>query len=276
MTFKRIMALIGGLGLSIVLIACPSANDARPGNDNDNDDDPIVEPSELDPVNIGGIDFASVGTFTGAEIAAIRAQIDTLTPEQLAEFADYVSSWTLTRDTQRSISLTGEEGEEMAEIRGIVGGNIRADLAAGREKAQDARDAANNEPVLAIEREHPTSGDTIRFYVDPSLSSPELIEEISTFVTSLGTPMFNPRVQWISSWTLVPEGDPRLDLNPDELWKGWLGFEQDGAGRIKIFSYSINSGFIGNIANQLIAGQQWAQAQAALGASAELLAGRSH
>jgi len=243
MTFKRIMALIGGLSLSIVLIACPSSNDARPGNDNDNDDDPIVEPSELDPVNIGGIDFASVGTFTGAEIAAIQAQIDTLTPEQLAEFADYVSSWTLTRDTERSISLTGEEGEEMAEIRGIVGGNILADLAAGREDAQDARDVGTDPVINFVQERTSEDGNTIRFYAEEGVDTEALIASIM----SMPEAVFNARSEGVSRAVqlLEVEGGRHIEIGED--------------GRAILY----RDGTAGTLNQDLQAAQLYAQAQQA-------------
>jgi len=255
-----LIVIIALLAFAPALVGCPTNGG---GNQNGPDPDAIAAGDTT-------FDNGEIGFDVPGGLLTYR-QIEELRNMDVSQFEGYVTGVTVAADGDVTIAVTnGEEATATVTIPADQVDELGDVLEEAQSRVIETRDAAGNQPVLAIEREHPTSGYTIRFYVDPSLSSPELIDEISTIVTNLGSTLaFNPRVQWISSWTLLPEGDSRLYLNSREGEEGVLGFEQDGAGRVRIFSYSINSGFMGNISNQLLFGQIWAQAQAALGAAAQ-------
>ena len=253
---RALIVIIALLAFAPALVGCPTN-----GGGNQNGPDTIAAGDTA--FDNGQISFDVPGGLL------TYRQIEELRNMDVSQFEGYVTSVTVAADGAVTIAVTnGEEATATITIPADQVDELGDVLEEAQSRVIETRDAAGNQPVLAIEREHPTSGYTIRFYVDPSLSSPELIDEISTIVTNFGTLAFNPRVQWISSWTLVPEGDSRLYLNSNPGFGGGLGFEQDGAGRVRIFSYSISSVGIGNIGSHLLAGQQWAQAQAALGTSA--------
>jgi hypothetical protein len=153
------------------------------------DGNPIINGVERAEINFGVNSEVS-----RADIIAVQTVLNGLTDLQLAEYSNYVASWTRKESGELEITLTGPEGEERAVI--VSSSNdILADLLVGKEEAYEAQ---NPYEPFVIERFG------IRFYAEKGTDR----AVVQAVVNGLPAE-YEGFDEWVASWKLTTDG-PRV------------------------------------------------------------------